>query len=76
MVLGEEGVGKGGRSRPDAAAARKRCVAMGLLAKDSLDSKRCGPAADVIDLTEATPSPPRATGQAARRAETIDLSDS
>ena len=76
VVLGEEGVGKGGRSRPDAAAARKRCVAMGLLAKDSLDSKRCGPAADVIDLTEATPSPPQATGQAARRAETIDLSDS
>ena len=75
-VPGLGGVGKDARSRPDAAAARKRCVEMGLLAKDCLDSKRRGTAADVIDLTGATPSPRQATSQAAGRAETIDLSDS
>ena len=72
--LGE--VGKDPRSRPDAAAARKRCVGMGLLAKDCLESKRRGTAFDVIDLTVATPSPPQTTSQPPGRAETIDLSDS
>ena len=71
--LGE--VGKDPRSRPDAAAARKRCVGMGLLAKDCLESKRRGTAFDVIDLTVATPSPPQTTSQPPGRAETIDLSD-